>query len=101
MKVRDRRFSEKSYKGREIECPCLYCPCLPCYNCHDAGYFGSKGWVKRFVCLTQHINGCPDEKTPAHVFKHSKAFDRRKERDKFRCVRCGLKVQANDNFHMA
>ena len=96
MKVRDLTEDKKSYKGHEMEAGKggLDCPCLPCFNVHDCGYYNSQGKrVEHWDCATRYNNGCPRELgRPRHVFKHTKRFQNRKAGDVFKCIRCGQKV---------
>jgi len=101
--VRDKRYKKTDYKGHEIRGGGggLDCPCLPCYNCHDCGYWKSNGinqyWVVSFDCATRYNKGCPDYlRRPHHLFKFTKRFSNRKIGDIFRCVRCGQKVKIGE-----
>ncbi len=94
MKVRDKRYKKTDYKGHEVECPSLSCPCRPCFNVHDCGYylpgkFGEKRWISHFECATWFNRGCSTSSRPKHLFKNTKRFQNRKVGDVFRCIRCG------------
>jgi len=91
MKVRDKL--QNGYKGHAVECPDKYCPCRPCFNVHDCGYFLHGKYVERFVCATNFNEGCPQNEfgeylRPTHVLS---VKTRRKGMVK-KCHRCGQKV---------
>ena len=93
MKVRDLRYKETEYKGHSIVAGAggKNCPCLPCYNVHNC--YG-KDKVDFWDCATRFNGGCPEVlPRPKHIFKLTKRFENRKKGDKFRCVRCGQKLE--------
>ncbi len=94
MKVRDRRYEIISYKGYEIDCPYVDCPCLPCYEVQNCGYYvGTDSFYNpsgNFDCKTRVHIGCLNQKPrPKHLFENTKEFQNRKAGDIFRCIRCG------------
>ena len=93
MKVKDKTF-KSAYKGQEIDCPYEYCPCLPCYNCHDCGYRNSKGnWVESFTCATNFVGGCPDKiSRPTHIIRQDNPL-KRTAKSQRTCLRCGIKFK--------
>jgi len=94
MKARDHTFKKTEYKGQYCDAADAYCPCRPCYNCHDCGYYINGKRIKSFECATRHNNGCPSPMPrPKHIFKNTKRFSNRKKGDEFTCVRCKQKVK--------
>jgi len=91
--VRDLTKNPKEYKGHEITAGAggKDCPCLPCWNIHDCGYYDSRGRrVSRWDCAERVNNGCPLVlRRPLHIFKNTKRFQKRKASDIFKCLRCG------------
>lgn len=105
MKVRDKTKKPTEYKGHEVPAGAggRDCPCLPCFNVHDCGYWNSAGKrVHIWHCATNWNHGCPDPlPRPTHIFKLTKRFQNRKPGDVFRCIRCGqrLKISGDSKFN--
>jgi hypothetical protein len=78
--VRDYTKKKTEYKGRPTQASADDCPCMPCYNAHDCGYYNGKHeWVVRMACATNWNNGCPSPK-PEPEHKPNKSGTR--------CIRC-------------
>ena len=81
--VRDKTKLKTEYKGRPTLATNVTCPCRPCYNAHDCGYFNSQGnWVVRMHCAHNWNVGCP---IPLPAAEHIYA-----ERGRT-CKRCGAR----------
>lgn len=101
MLVRDHTKKKSEYKGRECVVSDKFCPCRPCYNCHDCGCRLSSGkWMERMMCATNMTGGCPyvDDHLPVplHIFKNTRRFQKRKVHDKFRCLRCNQVIELGE-----
>ena len=98
MKRRNLLYKRSEYKGKEITVVNGYCPCLPCYHVYDCGDRNSCGrWIERFVCLTNHHHGCPDnDKKPAHIIKKDNPLSRKPDTAR-KCLRCGDVFLLKDN----
>ena len=88
MRVRDKTVPVSEYKGQWTDTSDAECPCRPCYNPHDCGYYrngpnNTRVWVKNVVCATRYNSGCPSPKPePRHIYQSKRG------REKY-CVRCG------------
>ena len=79
MLVRDHTQDKGSYKERPTEANDSLCPCRPCYNAHDCGYYGydrqgKSAWIVNMECATRWNNGCTRDENgelpkPEHVYK--------------------------------
>ncbi len=101
MNVRDKTKRVSEYKGHRIEAGKggESCPCLPCFNVHDCGYFRGEHHIEVWDCATRYNSGCPNRLPRIqHIFRPSKRWDNRKIMDVFRCVRCGQKVRLDGDF---
>lgn len=92
MQVRDRTKSVKEYKGRLTDAAYENCPCRPCWNAHDCGYYSSGGKrITDMQCATRHISGCPDPK-PSLIHIIRIKTNRLKMGREIKCHRCGEKI---------
>jgi len=89
VKVRDRTLRRSEYKGREFDAFDADCPCRPCANAHDCGYYGydragKRAWITRMECATRWNGGCPPREDPRCQPQHVYSGPRAKV-----CARCG------------
>ena len=91
--VRDRTEKPTDFNGHSFLAGAggLSCPCLPCCNVHDCGYYGHHKWVERWDCAVRFNGGCP-RPTPApnHIFRTTK--NPRRPGSIVRCRRCGQRI---------
>lgn len=101
IRVRDLTKKIKEYKGHQIVAGAggKNCPCMPCWNVHDCGYTSGEKHFENWDCATRYNGGCPPLKRPSHLFKNTKRFQKRKNGDKFKCLRCGQElIVGNGDF---
>lgn len=84
--VRDLTMPKSDYKGHPCYALDVFCPCRPCYSCHDCkppSTHNGKMYSDVFHCATNWNSGCPDPlPVPVHDLNRAK-----------RCRRCGQYVR--------
>jgi len=81
--VRDLTLKKTDFKGHPCYAIDEYCPCRPCYNCHDCTppnrMHSNKVYSDIFHCASNYNRGCPDSiPVPVHILNRQ-----------HRCKRCG------------
>ena len=83
MIVRDLTLKKADYKGHPCDASYSFCPCRPCFNCHDCSppdrTHSKKFYSDVFSCASRWNNGCPQ---PLPEPKHDLSRQGR-------CKRCG------------
>lgn len=100
MMVRNHTKPITKYEGKYVTAggAGLLCPCMPCFRVHDFGYWLYGKLIHRYHCWTNYTQGCPDSlPRPKHIFLLTKRFQKRKNGDTFRCLRCRQKVKIGVN----